>query len=307
MLSFMKPSCPRTTWPGASGVLETRIGFASVAVTVVSPLRFASPSTEPFHGHATAAARGQRRTVVSPGGNRFARDPRATTQSATTRALLNIGHLHSLMLPMLVCHRANRNGSQRARLHKKRVFVSAIMGLASKNRRRGKLRSKMVTLGKRRKRAARTAGASVRSEKRLPARVVVSRVPAASPPTKRTIAAPTECRVDQGRTTLLQVCRRRQRGSRSVREAWKRRTRRPMPSRRPTAPTAWMLRGLPSLAPAAFRASSLGALRDQAALLLRQRGKQVQHERIRVPAGFGDDARSEQAPSSFETPSSLKR
>jgi hypothetical protein len=48
---------------------------------------------------------------------------------------------------MLVCHRANRNGSERARLHEKRVFVSAIIGLESKNRRRGKLRSKMVTLG----------------------------------------------------------------------------------------------------------------------------------------------------------------
>ena len=101
----------------------------------------------PFDRHATAAARGQRGTIVSPGGNGFARDPRATKRSATRRALLDTGRHHSLMLPMLVCHRADRTGSQRARLHKKRVSVSAIMGLATNNQCRGTLRSKMATRG----------------------------------------------------------------------------------------------------------------------------------------------------------------
>ena len=137
ILSFMKPSCPRTTWPGASGVLETRIGFGSVAVTVVSPLRFASPSTGPFHGHATAAAREPRGTVASS----MAASSHLRT-SSRRRAICSwprqrcartkvstLSTRPSAPSPMLVCHRAIRNGSPWARLRKKPVFVSAIMGL----------------------------------------------------------------------------------------------------------------------------------------------------------------------------------
>src|ERR1044072_10008697 len=83
MLSFMKPSCPRTIWPGASGSRETRIGAVRLAVTAV--LRCRSQRRRqagPFHTHGRAAARGQRGTIVSPGRNRFARDARATKQTA---------------------------------------------------------------------------------------------------------------------------------------------------------------------------------------------------------------------------------
>ena len=64
--------------------------------------------------------------------------------------------------------------------------------------------------------------------------------------------------------------------------------------RRPNAAASRALRGLPSLAPCAFRAASAAfcPFRDQPAFLFRQRSVEVQHERVCIRAKLGDYERN---------------